>query len=321
MNRAYLVAGVVLLAMGALSLFTVDMREKALKLQFGEIKRADYRPGLHFKWFWQSVLRFDARVQTLDSDPQLYLTGEKKQVIVDSFVKWKVRDVEQYYTSTGGNPQIANQRLSVVVVKTLRDEFGKRTVRQVVSGERDEIMETMRVSASAQADELGINIIDVRIKRVDLPEMVSQSVFDRMAAERKQVAKKFRSEGEEMAREIRAQAEREREILLAEAEREGQKIRGNGDAVATETYANAYGQDGEFYSLYRSLDAYRNTFSNPADILLLEPNTQFFRYFKDSGGGVAAGDRRALGTLPVRCGTTSWLRSPWCWSWRACCLS
>ena len=284
MNRAYLVAGALLLAMGILSVFTVDMREKALKLQFGEVKRSDYGPGLHFKWFWQSVIRFDARIQTLDSDPQLYLTSEKKQVIVDSFVKWKVNDVEQYYTSTGGSPPIANQRLSVVVVKSLRDEFGKRTVRQVVSGERAEIMETMQVSAAAQADELGIEITDVRIKRVDLPQNVSQSVFDRMAAERKQVAKKFRSEGEELAREIRAQAEREREVLLAEAEREAQKLRGNGDAAATDIYASAYGQDGEFYSLYRSLDAYRKTFSNPSDILLLEPNTQFFRYFKDSGG-------------------------------------
>ena len=284
MNRAYLVAAVILLGMGALSIFTVDMREKALKTQFGEIKRSDYEPGLHFKWFWQSVLKFDARIQTLDSDPQLYLTSEKKQVIVDSFVKWKVRDVEQYYTSTGGNPLIANQRLSVVVVKVLRDEFGKRTVHQVVSGERAEIMETMRGAASNQADELGIEIVDVRIKRVDLPEGVSQSVFNRMQAERKQVAKRFRSEGEELARKIRAQAERERTVILSEAEREGQKIRGNGDAVATETYASAYGQDSEFYSLYRSLDAYRNTFSNPADVLLLEPNTQFFRYFKDSGG-------------------------------------
>ena len=283
-NRAYLVAVVLLLGVGVLSIFTVDMREKALKLQFGEIKRSDFQPGLHFKWFWQSVLRFDARIQTLDSDPQLYLTSEKKQVIVDSFVKWKVREVEQYYTSTGGNPLIANQRLSVVVVKALRDEFGKRTVHQVVSGERGEIMETMRVSALQQADELGIDIVDVRIKRVDLPERVSQSVFQRMATERQEVAKRFRSEGEEMALEIRAQADREQRVILAEAERDAQKLRGNGDAAATETYANAYSQDSEFYSLYRSLNAYRNTFSNPSDVLLLEPNTQFFRYFKDSGG-------------------------------------
>ncbi len=284
MNRAYLVAAVILLGMGALSMFTVDMREKALKLQFGEIKRSDYMPGLHFKWFWQSVLKFDARIQTLDSDPQLYLTSEKKQVIVDSFVKWKVRDAEQYYTSSGGNPLIANQRLSVVVVKALRDEFGKRTVRQVVSGERAEIREIMLESASDQADELGINIVDVRIKRVDLPQEVSESVFERMKIERKQVAQKFRSEGQELKITIEAEADREVRVILAEAERDAQKIRGNGDAVATETYASAYGQDGEFYSLYRSLDAYRNTFSNRADVLLLEPNTQFFRYFKDSGG-------------------------------------
>ena len=246
--------------------------------------RSDYGSGIHFKWFWQSVIRFDARIQTLDSDPQLYLTSEKKQVIVDSFVKWKVGDVQKYYTSTGGSPPIVNQRLSVVVVKSLRDEFGKRTVRQVVSGERAEIMETMLGSAAAQANELGIEIIDVRIKRVDLPQNVSQSVFDRMAAERKQVAKKFRSEARRWPREIRAQAEREREVLLAEAERDAQKLRGNGDAAATETYADAYAQDSEFYSLYRSLDAYRKSFNKPSDILLLEPNTQFFRYFKNPGG-------------------------------------
>ena len=284
MNRAYIFAVLALLVLGSLSVFTVDERERAMKLQFGEIIEADYEPGLHFKWFWQSVLKFDARIQTLDSDPQLYLTSEKKQVIVDSFVKWRVADVANYYTAAGGRPQRANERLSVVIVKTLRDEFGKRTVRQVVSGERAEIMDTMMDSASDQANELGLEIVDVRIKRVDLPGNVSQSVFDRMAAERKQVAKKFRSEGEERAREIRAKADREREVILAEAGRDGQITRGEGDALATEIYADAYNQDPEFYALYRSLDAYQNAFNRRSDILLLEPNTQFFRYFKDSHG-------------------------------------
>ena len=288
MNRAYAVALVFLIVLGALSVFTVDMREKVIKVQFGEIIRSDYEPGLHFKWFWQSVLRFDSRIQTLDSDPQLYLTSEKKQVIVDSFVKWRVDEVEGYYTSTGGNPQRANERLSVVIVKALRDEFGKRTVRQVVSGERAEIMTQMQVSALDQAQQLGLEIVDVRIKRVDLPSKVSQSVYDRMAAERKQVAKRFRSEGEEQAREIRATAERDREVILAEAQREGQTTRGDGDARATEIYANAYNQDREFYSLYRSLDAYRNTFNQASDILLIQPNTQFFRYFNDSAGTYGA---------------------------------
>ena len=284
MNRAYILAFVIVLVLGSISVFTVDVRERAMKLQFGEVIRTDYEPGLHFKWFWQSVLKFDARIQTLDSDPQLYLTSEKKQVIVDSFVKWRVDDVERYYTATGGDPSTVNERLSVVIVKALRDEFGKRTVRQVVSGERAEIMVTMMGSASNQGTELGLDIVDVRIKRVDLPGNVSQSVFDRMAAERKQVAKKFRSEGEERARELRAQAEREREVILANAGRQGQITRGEGDALATEIYAAAYTQDAEFYSLYRSLDAYQNAFNRPSDILLLEPNTQFFRYFKDSSG-------------------------------------
>ena len=284
MNRAYVLAIIILLVLGSISVFTVDVRERAMKLQFGEVIRTDYEPGLHFKWFWESVLKFDARIQTLDSDPQLYLTSEKKQVIVDSFVKWRVDDVERYYTATGGDPTTVNERLSVVIVKALRDEFGKRTVRQVVSGERAEIMVAMMGSASDQGMELGLDIVDVRIKRVDLPGNVSQSVFDRMAAERKQVAKKFRSEGEERARELRAQAEREREVILANAGRQGQITRGEGDARATQIYAEAYTQDAEFYSLYRSLDAYQNSFNRPSDILLLEPNTQFFRYFKNSSG-------------------------------------
>jgi membrane protease subunit HflC len=180
--------------------------------------------------------------------------------------------------------QRTNERLSAVILKRLKDEIGKRTIQQVVSGDRAEIMVELATSAKQQADELGIEIIDARIKRVDLPEDVSQSVFDRMGAERKKVAKKFRSEGEERAKEIRAEADREREVILAEAERDAQKIRGDGDARATETYANAFSQDMEFYSFYRSLDAYRNTFNNSADVLLLEPDSQFFRYFKDAQG-------------------------------------
>lgn len=285
MNRAYIVAIAIIALLGFASVFTVDERERAIKLQLGEIKRQDYKPGLHFKLpVFQNVLKFDARIQTLDSDPQLYLTSEKKNVIVDSFVKWRIRDVDTYYTSTGGVPQRANDRLSAVIIKRLKDEFGKRTINQVVSGERAEIMDKLTISARERAKELGLEIVDVRIKRVDLPEKVSQSVYDRMAAERKEVAKRFRSEGEEQARQIRAEADREAEVIIAEAERDGQKIRGDGDGRATETYAQAYSQDPEFYGLYRSLNAYQKSFNDRSDIMLLEPNTQFFRYFKDAAG-------------------------------------
>lgn len=285
MNKAYIVGIIVLAVIGALSVFTVDEREKALKLRLGRIERVDYEPGLHFKWpLVENVIKFDARIQNLDADPQLYLTVEKKNVIVDSFVKWLVQDVERFYTSTGGNVLRANERLSAVVVKQLRDAFGSRTIQQVVSGERAEIMDQLVLALKTQANELGVTIIDARMKRVDLPERVSQSVFDRMSAERKEVAKRFRSEGEERGRRIRADADREREVILAESERDAQKTRGDGDARATETFADAFSQDAEFYSLYRSLNSYKNTFNNPSDVLLLEPNTQFFRYFKDAQG-------------------------------------
>ena len=277
---ALLVVAAIIVSM---SIFTVDERERAINLQLGEVVRADYEPGLHFKLpLVQEVLKFDKRIQNLDSDPELYLTLEKKNVKVDSFVKWRIKDVVRFYTSTGGSPSRAGNRLSAVIQKSLKDEFGKRTIQQVVSGERTEIMDKLVLSAENQAKELGIEIIDVRIKRIDLPEQVSASVYARMAAEREQVAKKFRSEGEEQGKKIRAEADREREVILAEAQRDAQKVKGNGDGRATEIYANAFGQDEEFYSLYRSLNAYRNTFNNPSDVLLVEPNTQFFKYFKGS---------------------------------------
>ena len=263
------------------SIFTVDERERAINLQLGEVVRFDYEPGIHFKLpLIQEILKFDRRIQNLDSDPELYLTLEKKNVKVDSFVKWRIKDVVRYYTSTEGSPSRASNLLSAVIQKSLKDEFGKRTIQLVVSGERTEIMDKLVFSAKNQAQELGIEIIDVRIKRIDLPEEVSASVYARMAAEREQVAKKFRSEGEEQGKRIRAEADREREVILAEAQRDSQKIKGDGDGRATEVYANAFSKDEEFYALYRSLGAYRNTFNNPSDVLLIEPNTQFFKYFK-----------------------------------------
>ena len=276
-----LLAGLAVLA--GLSIFTVDERQVAILLQFGKVERTDLKPGLHFKVpVVQNVLKFDSRIQTLDSDPQNYLTFEKKNVIVDSFVKWRIADVRRFYTSAGGSILQANNRLGEVIIKRLRDEFGKRTIQQVVSGQRTDIMDKLRVAAKDQADELGLEIVDVRIKRVDLPQDVSQSVFNRMRAERQEVAKRFRSEGEEEARELRATANKDREVILAEAERQAQITRGSGDARATEIYAAAFGRDREFYKLYRSLNAYRTAFGSTSDILLLEPKSEFFDYFKGS---------------------------------------
>lgn len=280
-GKVALVLLVIAAIIASMSIFTVDERERAINLQLGEVVRADYEPGLHFKLpLIQEILKFDKRIQNMDSDPQLYLTLEKKNLKVDSFVKWRIADVVRFYTSTGGSPSRASNRLAAVIQKGLKDEFGKRSIQQVVSGERTEIMDKLRLSAANQADELGIDIIDVRLKRIDLPEEVSASVYARMAAEREQVAKKFRSEGEEQGKRIRAEADREREVIIAEAQRDSQKIKGDGDGRATEIYANAFSKDTEFYSLYRSLGAYRNTFNNPSDVLLVEPNTQFFKYFK-----------------------------------------
>ena len=276
-----LLAGLGILA--GLSVFTVDQRQVAILLQFGKVERTDLEPGLHFKVpVVQNILKFDARIQTLDSDPQNYLTFEKKNVIVDSFVKWRIADVRRFYTSAGGSILQANNRLGEVILKRLRDEFGKRSIQQVVSGERTEIMNELRVAAKDQADELGLEIVDVRVKRVDLPEDVSQSVYNRMRAERQEVAKRFRSEGEEEARELRAAANKDREVIIAEADREAQITRGSGDARATEIYASAFGKDREFYKLYRSLNAYRTAFGSTSDILLLEPKSEFFDYFKGS---------------------------------------
>ena len=276
-----LLAGLGVLA--GLSVFTVDERQVAILLQFGKVERTDLKPGLHFKVpVVQNIMKFDARIQTLDSDPQNYLTFEKKNVIVDSFVKWRIADVRRFYTSAGGSILQANNRLGEVILKRLRDEFGKRSIQQVVSGQRAEIMDELRVAAKDQADELGLEIVDVRIKRVDLPEDVGQSVYNRMRAERLEVAKRFRSEGEEEARQLRATSNKDREVIIAEADREAQITRGAGDARATEIYAAAFGQDREFYKFYRSLNGYRTAFASTSDILLLEPKSEFFDYFKGS---------------------------------------
>lgn len=276
-----LVAGVALLA---LSLFTVDETQTAIRFQLGEIVEANYPAGLHWKWpLINNVRKFDRRLQTLDTEPERFLTAEKKNVIVDSFAMWRIEDVRKFYTTVGGDPTQANVRLDQIVKDSLRSEFSKRSIQEVVSGDRDQIMETLSRLLKEQATQLGIAAVDVRIKRIDLPADVSSSVFSRMKAERLRVAKDFRSRGGEAAERIRADADRQSTILLAEAYRDAEHQRGEGDAQATEIYAQAYGKDLDFYSFHRSLLAYRQSFGSKDDVLVLQPDDfQFFRFFNQS---------------------------------------
>ena len=275
-----------MVVIGVFSIFTVEQWQKAILFQLGKVVSSDYEAGLQFKVpVIQNVEKFDARLQTLESEPELYLTSEKKNVLVDSFVLWRIKNVESFYTATGGSIARAGARLGEIVRKGLKDEFGKRTIQEVVSGKRADIMDILTVTANAQAEPFGIEIVDVRVKRIDLPTEVSTSVYQRMQAERQRVARDFRSRGEEEAKRIRARAEREREVILAEAERDAQRVRGEGDGQAAETYAKAYGEDAEFYAFYRSLGAYRASFDSPSDVILLGPDNDFFRYFKSQKGG------------------------------------
>ncbi|MEM7208323.1 MAG: protease modulator HflC [Pseudomonadota bacterium] len=287
MNRTYFV--LILLAVVALIIssatFTVHERERAIKLALGEIVEADFTPGLYFKVpFYNTVRRFDGRILTLDARPERVLTSEKKNVIVDSFMKWKIGEVERYFRATGGDERRALGLLAQFVGKAVRDAFGKRTVQEVISGERAELMTEVQQAVQKEATALGIEVTDVRVKKVELPDGVSDSVFSRMEKERATVAKAFRSRGEEQARGIRADAERQREEILAEAYSESQEIRGEGDATATEVYAQAYNRNAEFYRLYRSLNAYQNTIGGEGDLLVIRPDSEFFRYFNQSSG-------------------------------------
>jgi membrane protease subunit HflC len=230
--------------------------------------------------FINNVRTYDRRVQTLDTDPERFLTAEKKNVIVDSFVKWRIADVARFYTAVAGDATRANLRLDQIIKDGLRSEFSKRTIKEVVSGDRAQIMEIISTSAALEAKELGIESLDVRIKRIDLPPDVSNSVFRRMRAERERVARDFRSRGAEAAERIQADADRQRTVILAEAYRDAERARGEGDAQAAEIYAKAYSNDPDFYSFYRSLNAYRTGLGNPNDILVLEPDSDFFKFFK-----------------------------------------
>ena len=272
---------VLIVVVGSAALYTVDEREKAIVFRFGEIIRSNDEPGLHLKTpFINSVSKFDARIQTMDAAPEQYLTIEKKNLVVDSFVKWRIRDVAQFFVTVRGEKSAAQRRLSQRVNDALREEVGRRTVQEVISGDRATIMELVRRAVDEQAREIGGEVVDVRLKRVDWVPEISERVYRRMEAERSRVAKELRAKGAEEAEKIRADAERQREIILAEAFRDSEHIRGEGDAQATRIYAEAYGQDEEFFSLYRSLNAYKQTFGSESDLLVVEPDSEFFQYFK-----------------------------------------
>ena len=266
------------------SLYVVSETQRAVLLRFGEIVRFDVPPGLHFKLpIINTVRKFDARILTLDADPQRYLTSEKKALIVDSFVKWRIKDVAKFFTTTGGDEERLKRLLAQRVDTGLRNEFGVRTVKEVVSGERDELMTKLASHLDSIAqEELGVEVIDLRVKKIDLPSQVSDSVYNRMRTERERLARELRAQGNEVAAVIRARADKSKTVILADAYREAEETKGDGDAVATATYASAYSKDPEFYDFTRSLKAYQATFQNKSDILLIDPDSDFFKYLDKS---------------------------------------
>ncbi|SHL24353.1 protease FtsH subunit HflC [Nitrosospira sp. Nsp11] len=278
---------VALIVLAASSLYIVDQRQLAILFQLGEVVDVKTSPGLYFKIpLAQNVRYFDSRILTMDTaEPERFITSEKKNVLVDLFVKWRIVDVKQYYVSVRGDEMLAQTRLAQTVNSSLRDEFGNRTVHDVVSGERDKIMEIMRQKADADARKIGVEVVDVRLKRVDLPQEVSESVYRRMEAERKRVANELRSTGSAESEKIRADADRQREVILAEAYRKAQEAKGEGDAKASAIYAAAFQPNPEFYAFYRSLEAYKQSFKNKSDMLVLEPSSEFFKYLRNSGRG------------------------------------
>ena len=275
-----ILAGLALLV-GMSMLFIVDERQLAIKFRLGEIVDSEYTPGLHFKAPWpiNNVRKFDKRILTLDTQPERFLTGEKKNVTVDFFVKWRISDPATFYTTFMGDERQANMRLLQIIKNGLQLEFDQRTIRQVVADDRAEMMDSLTRTSSDQVANFGIQIVDVRIKQIELPQDVRSSVFERMRAERERIAAEHRAQGQEAAKGIRAVADRERTVLLAEAERDAEVTRGEGDARATDIYGKAYAQDAEFFDFYRSMNAYRSALANKNDVLVLEPDSEFFKYF------------------------------------------
>lgn len=286
-NRLPIIGAIALIALALINatFYTVDQRERVLLFRLGEVIAADLPPGLKVKVpFINSVLKYDGRIQTLDRGAVRYQTSELKNVVVDSFVKWRIADTRRFFVAVGAGD--VNPRLAQIVNDLARNEFGKRTVQAAVSGDRHEIMDILRQRASERAAEFGVEVIDVRIKRVDLPTEVSSSVFSRMEAERKRVAAELRAKGAEEGERIRAQTDKERTLLLANAQRDAQRVRGEGDATAAARYAAAIGSDTEFFDFYRSLEAYRHSVGNSRDLLVLDPDSAFFRYFDGAAAGV-----------------------------------
>jgi membrane protease subunit HflC len=287
MTGKIIIAVLVLAVVVGLSMiFIVDERELAIKFQLGEIVDSANEPGLHFKAPWpiNNVRKFDKRILTLDTRPERFLTGEKKNVTVDFFVKWRIKDPADYYTTFMGDERQANLRLLQIIKNGLQLEFDQRTIQQVVAEDRAQMMGNLTTQANVQVEAFGIEIVDARIKQIELPQDVRNSVFERMRTERERIAKDLRAQGEEAAKGIRAVAERERTVLLAEAQRDAQTTRGQGDARATEIYAKAYSQDEEFFEFYRSMNAYRTSLASQQDILVLEPDSEFFKYFGSNVG-------------------------------------
>jgi len=287
MNRLpysfFVIAGLVVLFLLSSIFFQVGETERAIKIRLGTVIETEYEPGLHMKLpIVESIRKFDRRILTLDLRPERVLTSEKKNVIVDSFVKWRIDDVESFFVSTSGDESIAESRLTQFIRNGVKDSFGTRTLRQVVSSERSELMSEITRVSNEKVRGLGIRIVDVRIKKVELPEDVRESVYLRMEKERAKIAREIRSQGNEQAKKIKAEAERVRAVIIAESYSEAQQTRGAGDAESARVYAEAYTADPEFYDLYRSLDAYRTAFSRNRDVLLLKPDSEFFKYFNTS---------------------------------------
>ncbi|HXS54203.1 MAG TPA: protease modulator HflC [Usitatibacter sp.] len=286
---AFVIALVVLMV-AAMSMYTVDQRKAAIRFQLGEVIAIDTKPGLYFLVpFLQNVRLFDTRIQTMESrDPERFLTSENRNVLVDWFVKWRVNDVRQYYVSVHGDPTQAEARLAQTVNDALRAEFAKRTVHDVVSGERDKIMSTVGKKVDEDARQIGVSVVDVRLKRVDFVPEISADVYRRMESERKRVANELRATGQAEGEKIKADADRQRQVIIADAYRDAQRVKGEGDAQASRIYAEAFGKNPEFYSFYRSLEAYRQGLRGKSDVLVLDPTSDFFKYFRSPGRGKAS---------------------------------
>jgi len=281
-SRFFLIILVVALGLVSVSVFTVDEREKAIKFRLGEIVRSDYTPGIYVQLpFVNNVRKFDSRLQTMDARPTRIITKEKKYVLVDAFVKWRIGDIEKYYITMAGDIRQANVRLDPIVRRQLTQEFGKRTIQDLVAGDREAVMNILTKNVKAEVEKYGIEVIDMRVKRVDFEDDISENVFNRMRTERDRVARERRAKGRADGERIRADADREYTTILANAYSTAQSTRGKGDAIAAKTYADAYGKNKEFYSFYRSLSAYKKSFSNKGDVILLQPDSDFFKYFGD----------------------------------------